>query len=240
MGPILSVKRTDAGVITVTLAGYLPKVAVTEKLAQIRKLQSEAKTDDEPQPEYSFVLSAIFRRGFMPADPEFGINVYIDVIDSAKLQGCIQNAHCIEDFVNAGAVEVGTMFSMEFKLPMPVGAIGLMNESSEGREVMAEIERNLPGIMMLLKQATPVLQVHGKGDQVDVKGGLQRIGFDRGVFKPPAELSFSKDISAFSGLILPETGMKSDYATFLKDLKFKKPVIDPVPLGAPMKNKQQG
>ncbi len=238
-GPILSVKRTDVGVITISLAGYLPKVAAKEKLAQIRKLQSYAITDDKPQPEYSFVLSAIYRRGFIPADPEFGINVYIDVMDSAKLQRCIQNAHCIEDLVKAGAVEIGTMFSMEMKLPMPMETISLMSNSSEKREVTEEITRNLPGIMELLRQATPVLPVYGKGGRVEVKYGIMHNSNEYRDLRLPS--GFNKNPSVFSGLIIPEAGMRSDYANYLRNLKFKSPIIiHKESLDAPLKGRQTG
>ena len=95
-------------------------------------------------------------------------------------------------------------------------------------------------MIVLLEQATPSLQVYRHSEQIDVKNGIVHISYDYGALKQPAKPFFSKDLSAFSGLIVPEAGMKSDYAAFLKDLKLKKPVIDPAPLGAAMKNKQQG
>jgi hypothetical protein len=240
LGPILSVKRTDVGVITVTLAGYLPKAGIEAKLEDIKMLQDGGKFDysNTPKPDYSFILSAIFRRGFLPADPEFGYNVYIDVPDAAKLQRCIQSATGIEDLVKAGAIEIGQMFSLTMKLPMPVEVMSLLKDSPEKSEVIEEIKRNLPGIMKLLEQARPTLHVYGKNDRVEVKDGRMDVRIDHD-YKPPS--GFSKDPSIFKDLIIPGAGMKADYTAFIKDLKFKMPDSGTTkPLCAPQKiGKQQ-
>jgi hypothetical protein len=211
-GPILSVKRMDTGVITVTLVGFLPKVGIGAKLQEVRRRMENADAQEEPKPEYTFTLSAIFRRGFMPAEPEFGVNLYIDVMDSANLQRCIQSALSIEDLVDAKAIQIALCASigMESK----GNAISLANESSELRELIFEIKRDLSGMIVLLEQATPSLQVYRYSEQIDVKDG---------------DVHFSNRSNASDYLT-----MKGDYAAFMKYKKQPdKPVFDmikPMPI----------
>ncbi|MDO8553426.1 MAG: hypothetical protein Q7S22_01355 [Candidatus Micrarchaeota archaeon] len=169
-GPIISVKKTESGPITVFFVGFLPRISIKDKIARMKTRDHDI---EDKLPEYSFVVQAEFKRGFVVAKPEKWITVTVDVLDTSKLN----------EFTSLG-VDLDTLIAANvIRFSLDIGGVGIPHPSVSLMKVMAtainldnlfvEIERNIPRVMVLLKKLKPVLSFHSDPKrEVDVKTGM--------------------------------------------------------------------
>jgi len=191
---IFSVRRTETEVITMGIMSFLPQVSIKQKLAEIRKLKDIETTGNigiipydfnrnQNNVEYRFIFQIESRLlDWPPGKPaENYIHVYVNVLDSDKLQWLLSEGNTLEELITAKAIEIGFTFldDTDYNLDIP-SSLSFMRELAEKQgklNLFEEFERNISRIMLLLRQAKRKLDVYRDRDSndasyVDVKHGL--------------------------------------------------------------------
>ena len=166
-----SVKRLDGGrFISTYICGFLPNCLYELTGASAAQTGGNIRLRASQPPKYTFVLQAVLEEGFSTGKPENFTHVYIDVLDSARLEAAIRIAKTIDELIAQGIVSIGFMFGYDTKISCTsVEFMRMLAEKGKDADLISEVERNLPRIMLLLKQTGVSIPIYGSEEMLDAK-----------------------------------------------------------------------